>query len=178
MGLSQIDMLSLVPGQRGTLLVCGPLVLESDESPDDNAFFAVVRQDDLVAVGRGGTRESPTGDRWLIRAVDPNGGAFQTGPAVASVTITLRKENPPGLETLSWVQPFTILSEPVAPPSGPPPDLAALVSEVVPTQEGTLTLTGQSVASSLAIRKQPTAAAGLTHTWRHQLKLLRIPDPD
>lgn len=175
MGLSQIDMLSLVPGEQGTLQVCGPLVLESDESSDDDAFFAVVRQNDLVAVGHGGTRASSTGVRWKIMAVDPNGGAFQTGPAVASVTITLRKENPAGVETLSWVQPVTILPEPVVPPEGPPPDLAALATEVVPPQEGQLTR--QSVATSLAIRSQPTAAAGLTHTWRHQLKLVRIPDP-
>ena len=167
MGLSQIDMLSLT-NEQGTLQVCGPLVLRSDESLHDDAFFAVVRQDDLVAVGHGGTRTSSTGVRWKIMAVDPNGGAFQTGPAVASVTITLRKENPAGLETLSWVQPVRILPEPVDPPSGPPPDFAALASEVVPTQGGQLNK--QSIASSLAIE------AGPTHTWRHQLELLRTPD--
>lgn len=167
MGLSQIDMLSLTD-EQGTLQVCGPLVLESDELPDDDAFFAVVRQDDLVAVGQGGTRASILGPRWAIKAEEPNGRAFQTGPAVASVTITLRKENPPGLETISWVQPVTILPEPLETSDNPPPDFTA--EAVVPAQDGQLN--DQSIAASLAIR----ADAGLTHTWRHQLELLRIPD--
>jgi hypothetical protein len=184
MGLSQIDMVSLVTNEMvgqvtnndpdalvpGTLQVCGPLVLEGDDASGDAAIFAVVRQDDLVAVGR----DTITAGRWGIHVVEPTGQAFQTRPAIASVTISLRKENPPGLETLSWVQPVEIKSPRQAPATGPAPDFAA--SAVGEPDEGPLT--GQSVASSLAIRSnQPAAAAGLTHTWRHQLELLRIPDP-
>jgi hypothetical protein len=169
MGLSQIDMVTLVAD--GKLQVCGPLKQETGDSPDDKAFFAVVRQDDLVAVGRGGIVDS-TEFRWRIEVDEPTGQAFQTGPAVASVTITLRKEDPPGLETLSWVQPVTIKPPRLTPPEDQLPAFAGL--EVVKTHEDQLT--GQSVASSLAIR-QPTAEAGLAHSWEHRLELLPIP-PD
>jgi hypothetical protein len=176
MGLSQIDMVSLVADDHdvledGKLQVCGPLVLGTDDSSGDADIFAVVRQDNLVAVGR----DTITGPRWGIHVDEPGGQAFRPGPAVASVTIILRKENPPGLETLSWVQPVTIKPPRQVPAAGPPPVFAG--SEVVGPHGDQLT--GQSVASSLAIRNQPTAEAGLAHTWQHKLELLPIlPDPD
>jgi hypothetical protein len=166
MGLSQIDMVSLVNNEQGKLQVCGPLELGRGDSSEDGVIFAVVRQDDLVAVGRGPTNVP----RWRIFVDEPAGQAFRRGHAVASVTITLRQENPPGLETLSWVQPVEILPPRQVPAAGPPPVFAG--SQVVEPHEGELT--GQSIASSLAIRNQPTAEGGPAHTWQHKLELLPI----
>jgi hypothetical protein len=171
MGLSQIDMVSQVKEQGalvdGKLQVCGPLVLETEE--EGAAIFAVVRQDNLVAVGR----DKATTPRWRVFVDEPAGQAFHSGFAVASVTITLRKEDPPGLETLSWVQPVKIKSPRQAPAAGA---TSALTSSKVGEPQGD-DLTGQSVASSLAIRNQPTAETELepAHTWQHKLVLVQIP---
>jgi hypothetical protein len=183
MGLSQIDMVSQVTNKMvgqvtgndpdavvpGTLQVCGPLELETGDSSGDANIFAVVRQDNLVAAGS----DTITGPRWGIHVHEPTGQPFRTGPAVASVTITLRKENPRGLETLSWVQPVKIKSPRQAPAAGA---TSALASSKVGEPQGD-GLTGQSVASSLAIRNQPTAETELepAHTWQHKLVLVPIP---
>jgi hypothetical protein len=181
MGLSQIDMVSLAEDEHGVLedgkiQVCGPLKLEKeDSSAEGGVIFAVVRQGNLVAAGRGPAKAP----RWRIFVREPWGQAFREGHAVASVTITLRLENPPGLETLSWVQPVKIKSPRLEPAAGAP---SALDGTKVGEPQGD-ELAGQSVASSLAIRNRPTAEAEPeaepVHTWRHELELVQIPpDPD
>jgi hypothetical protein len=180
MGLSQIDMVSQVTNKMvgqvtgndpdavvpGTLQVCGPLELETGDSSGDANIFAVVRQDNLVAAGS----DTITGPRWGIHVHEPTGQPFHTGHAVASVTITLRKEDPPGLETLSWVQPVKIEGPRQPPAAGSPP---AFDGSMLIAPHGDQ-LTGQSVAASLAIRSQATAELEPAHTWQHSLELLQI----
>jgi hypothetical protein len=164
--MSQIDMVVWREEIR-ELQVCGNLEPRPGTAPSSEVgeFLVVVRQDGNVAT----LRETHAHGRWEFKVVLGPQARLTTGrPAVASAVVILREE-PAGLEMLSWVQPVTIEGE----------RLAADESQHVHFQPqavdqptgGTLTAE-RSISSSLAILRDD--AAGEHYRWRQKVESVPI----
>ena len=164
MSISQIDMVVWTDQE---LEVCGDLSPMAGEgnaasSTDPQSFTVVVRQGDRVATlhaARPFDRETfefdPTTGRWELKDTLGPQNQFEVGkPAVVSAVIVLKRE-PAGLETLSWVQPVTIMSERLTVVQ----QLKFHPEVLAQPLERALDI-GHSVSSSLAILQRHAAGGG------------------
>jgi hypothetical protein len=162
---SQIEMVVKgdVDGREGWL-VCGRI--EPGPGRAENrkvGLYVVVRQGDVIA--RGDSREDF--GRWAFE-VRPDDGQLTLGPAIASAVAIVEKEDPTGLETLTWVQRVTVVEtrgEPQNPPFPP--------SELTVTKEGEVA-DDRAVSSSLGILEQPRGPGGFQ--WEQELEIRKVVD--
>jgi hypothetical protein len=171
--MSRIDMVALheetAPRQ---LQVCGKLELRDGNPPlpVEVYFLVVVRQgDDVVPLRETKTVEHREDDWKFLVDLKPQQQLTTTEPAVVSAVVILKQE-PAGLEVLSWVQPVRIEDKWVPPSASSPP---AQPVSIPGDTEGALT-TDQSVSSSLTIVEDGPAGAG-THHWSRRLETLTVP---
>ena len=118
MSISQIDMVVWRDGIR-KLQVCGNLEREDGTAPSSEevqAFLAVVRQGDKVAALHVAQPFDPeefqwAAGRWELKGTPSSEADLDANQhAVVSAVAVLNSE-PKGVETLSWVQPVTIVPE-------------------------------------------------------------------
>src|SRR5918993_701324 len=105
---SQIDM--VVRGDeddRDRWFVCGDIAPGPGNAARPIGLHVVVRQGDVIARGHA-TRDF---GRWRFEVVPDGDGQLTVGWAIASAVAIVEKENPPGLETLTWVQRVEVMEE-------------------------------------------------------------------
>jgi hypothetical protein len=156
--MSQIDMVVWLEGTK-ELQVCGNLE-PRERAPEAAEILVVVRQDGNVAR----LHETRTYGSWELKVeLGPERG-FTIGRAVASAVVILKQE-PAGLETISWVQPVTIMDKWEAP--DPSKQVNFLTEAVNPPTKGTLTA-DHSISSSISIVQDD--ATGGTYRWQQQIE--------
>jgi hypothetical protein len=142
---SQIDM--VVRDDDGVHWnVCGD-ILPGDNRPRRKVdLTVVVRQGDVIARGH----STEDFGRWRFR-VKPDGDGHLTAgrPAIASAVAIVEKGNPPGLETLTWVQRVGVMES-----RGPERPFVPPAAELTVTAQGVVA-DDRAVSSSLAILEEP-----------------------
>jgi hypothetical protein len=154
MSISQVDMVVLTGNQE--LQVCGDLSpMVGERNADPQSFTIVVRQGDNIATLHAAGQFDPEAfefhknGRWELKGKLRSGDRFEMHrSAVVSAVIILKRE-PAGLETLSWVQPVTIMSK--AQRQQAPEQQLEFHPETLAQPQETALNTGDSVSSSLAI---------------------------
>jgi hypothetical protein len=162
--MSQIDMVVWRENIR-ELQVCGNLEPRDGvaSSPETAEILVVVRQDDNVAKLRGTCTYGP----WEFTvALGPQSQFTVDREALASAVVILKQE-PAGLEMISWVQPVTIMDKWQAP--DPSQNVHFLPVAVGPSTEPTLT-TAHSISASLAIVQD-----GGTYRWKQMVEKTLVP---
>lgn len=157
---SQIDM--VVRHDDGVRWnVCGDILRGDDRPRRKVDLTVVVRQGDVLA--RGHSIEDFGRWRFLVK---PEGdGQLSPGPAIASAVAIVEKENPPGLETLTWVQRIEVMERRGADrPFVPPP------SELTVTKQGEVA-DDRAVSSSLAILEEPRPGG---FQWEQVLEVRKV----
>jgi hypothetical protein len=159
--MSQIDMVVWLEGTK-ELQVCGNL------EPRDGVASSSEAAEILVVVRQGGNvaklHETRTYGSWELKVTLGPQSEFTTGRAVASAVVILKQE-PAGLETISWVQPVTIMDKWEAP--DPSQHVQFRPVAVDPPVEGTLR-PDHSISSSLSIVQDD--ATGGTYRWQQQVE--------
>jgi hypothetical protein len=104
--LSRIDdSLNLLV--NGSVMVCGPITWEANETSADFGF--VMRQADRLLVGK--SSANPGQNHWMGANLQRIGGKFTVGPATGTVVVVVRRNNPKNpVLTASWTQ--DVLLEP------------------------------------------------------------------
>jgi hypothetical protein len=162
---SQIEMVvkNVVNG-RVVWQVCGRIERGSGRAVARKVgLYIVVRQGDVIA--RGDSREDF--GRWVVQ-VTPDDGQLKFGPAIASAVAIVEKEDPTGLETLTWVQRVKVVES-----RGEPQDLPFPPSELTVTKEGEVA-DDRAVSSSLAILEEPRGPGGFQ--WEQELEIRKVVD--
>jgi hypothetical protein len=177
MPMSQVDMVvfkEATPPAQSELEVCGNFERREGNAPAPakGQVFVVVRQGDFVAALQGPTKDER---RWeLERKLEPGQRLSPSQPVLVSGAIVLQREDPAGLEIVSWVQEVDTIQtsrQPVV--AGAPVSLSG--RPVGDADVGGLT-TKESVASSLAILQAP-AASGEPLSWRQQVERVPVQAP-
>jgi hypothetical protein len=164
--MSQIDMVAL-DAVAQTLQVCGNFEQLERTTPSREVaeFLVVVRQDDNVAKLQG----THTYGRWKFQVALGPQNQFEVGkPAVASAVVILKQE-PAGLETISWIQPVKV--EGLWQPEDESEHVKFNPNAVGPPKEGTFPTDPEpmhSISSSLAIFKDDSS--GKTYGWRQKVQ--------
>jgi hypothetical protein len=142
---SQIDMVvrRTVDG-RERWDVCGDIHQEPGNADRPVELHVVVRQGDVIARGR----ETTNFGRWVVEVVEDGDGELVVGTAIASAVAIVEKENPAGLETLSWVQRVKVVTKRGAPKPFDFPDPVLTM-----TTQGEVA-DDRAVSSSLAILEE------------------------
>ena len=161
---SQIDM--VVKGDeddRDRWFVCGDIAPGPGNAARPIGLHVVVRKGDVIARGHA-TRDF---GRWRFEVVPDGDGQLTVGWAIASAVAIVEKENPPGLETLTWVQRIKVVGE-----REPPQDLPFPPSELTVTKEGEAA-NDRAVSSSLAILEEPRSGG---FQWEQDLEIRKVVD--
>jgi hypothetical protein len=160
---SQIDMVVRRKDDgRERWDVCGDLEQEQGNASRPVELHVVVRQGDVIA--RGHTTVGFR--RWVCEVVEDGDGELAAGmSAIASAVAIVEKENPKGLETLTWVQRVPVVTERGADKdiTFPPPVLSTTEQGEIPDN--------RAVSSSLAIVED--AATGGTR-WKQVLEIREV----
>ena len=93
--------------------------------------------------------------RWRFEVVPDGDGQLIAGPAIASAVAIVEKENPSGLETLTWVQRVEVMEE-----RGTDQPFEFPAAELTVTKQGEVA-DDRAVSSSLAILEGPRPASRL-----------------
>lgn len=158
---SQIDM--VVKGEedgREGWFVCGDIAPGPGNAARPIGLHVVVRQGDVIARGHA-TRDF---GRWRFRVV-PDDGELTVGWAIASAVAIVEKENPPGLETLTWVQRVEVMEE-----RGTDQPFDFPAAELTVTKQGEVAA-DRAVSSSLAILEEPRPGG---FQWEQVLEIRRV----
>jgi hypothetical protein len=159
---SQIDM--VVKGDeddRDRWFVCGDIAPGPGNAARPIGLHVVVRKDDVIARGHA-TRDF---GRWRFEVVPDGDGQLTVGWAIASAVAIVEKENPPGLETLTWVQRVEVMEA-----RGTDQPFEFPAAELTVTKQGEV-LNDRAVSSSLAILEEPRP--GGFH-WEQVLEIRRV----
>jgi hypothetical protein len=155
MSISQIDMVVWRDGNQ-ELQVCGNLQREDGTAPSSEevqAFLAVVRQGDKVAALHVAQPFDPetfqwAAGRWELKGTPSSEVDLEANQHAVVSTVAVLNSEPKGVETLSWVQPVTIVPERQEP--DPKQQVAFTTTQVAPLSERDLEV-GHSVSASLTI---------------------------
>lgn len=169
MPMSQIDMVALQEGEDGTKLqVCGDFKREPEagNAPKSAEIHVVVQQKDIVVRGHDTCDFDEKG--WEVHITE--GEQLTPGPAIAAAVAIVEKENPAGLEMLSWVQPVEVL-----PPGSKGEEQRESTSPVFPEPETSSFAGGQlapdhTVSSSLEIRVKDRDSVDPVR-WRQEIEI-------
>jgi hypothetical protein len=177
MPMSQVDMVvfkEATPPERSTLEVCGNFErrVGNAPAPAKGQVFVVVRQGGLVAALQGPTMNET---RWELELeLEPDQRLSTDQPVLVSGAIVLQREDPAGLDIVSWVQEVATIQTSRQPAAANAP--VNLSGRPVGDGElGGLTRR-ESVASSLAILQAP-AASGEPLSWRQQVEVVPVEQP-
>jgi hypothetical protein len=161
MPMSQIDMV-VFKQDDSHLQVCGDFARTLGNSAKPAELHVVVRQGDIVARGDGECE----GTNWEV-PVEAQGQHLTAGHAIACAVAIIEKEDPAGLETLSWVQEVEIIEGKRASLNEP---LDFPQPECVTSALGQLEK-GRAVASSLAILEKKNPQGGETLSWQREFSI-------
>lgn len=159
---SQIDM--VVRGEedgREGWFVCGDIARGPGNAARPVGLHVVVRQGDVIARGHAKRDFGP----WRFMVVPDDDGQLAVGSAIASAVAIVEKENPPGLETLTWVQRVEVMEE-----RGTDQPFEFPAAELTVTKQGEAA-DDRAVSSSLAILEEPRP--GGFH-WEQVLEIRRV----
>jgi hypothetical protein len=170
MSISQIDM---VVWRDEELQVCGNLERDGTAPSSDEvqAFLAVVRQGDKVAALHAAQPFDPekfqwANGRWELKGTPSSEVDLEANQhAVVSVVAVLKSDNgelsEKGVETLSWVQPVTIVPE--RQDADPKQQVAFTTKPIASLSDSELEV-GHSVSASLTILHRDGAGGGTFHS--------------
>jgi hypothetical protein len=161
---SQIEMVVKGDQDDEGWFVCGRIEPGSGRAEARKVgLYVVVRQGDVIA--RGDSREDF--GRWRFKVIPDDNGQLMEGPAIASAVAIVEKEDPTGLETLTWVQRVKVVET-----RGAPQDLPLPPSELTVTTKGEVA-DDRAVSSSLAILEEPR---GPGFQWEQELEIRKVVD--
>jgi hypothetical protein len=158
---SQIEMVvkGVEDGREGWL-VCGQIDREGRPSRQVE-LTVIVRQGDVIARGH----STENFGRWSFPVCPDGDGQLTEGSAIASAVAIVEKENPSGLETLTWVQRVKVMER-----RGELEDLVIPDPEFSETKGGEVA-NDRAVSSSLAILEELRPGG---FEWKQVLEIRKV----
>jgi hypothetical protein len=142
---SQIEMVvKKTQDGRDRWFVCGDILPDPNRPSRPVDIHVVVRQGNVIARGHAIKPFGP----WQFEVTPDGDGQLTLGSAIASAVAIVEKENPSGLETLTWVQRVKVQESRGADKPFVPPD-----AELTVTKHGVVA-DDRAVSSSLAILEE------------------------